>query len=240
MSTAMENGRCHWPRGKVLGGCSGINYMLYIRGAKKDYDIWEQQGNPGWSYQDVLPYFLKSEDNRSPKYAKTPYHSTGGYLTVEEPRWRTPLAAAFIQAGQEMGYKNRDINGERHTGFMIPQGTIRDGSRCSTAKAFLRPAMSRKNLHVAMKAHVTKILIDPSTKRAYGVEFVRDGETVRVHANKEVIVSGGSINSPQLLMLSGIGPKEHLSKHGITVIQDLRVGHNLQDHKCGGPYVLGE
>ncbi|XP_043591389.1 glucose dehydrogenase [FAD, quinone]-like [Bombus pyrosoma] len=235
---AMEGGQCRWPRGKVLGGSSGINYMLYVRGAKKDYDIWEQQGNPGWSYEDVLPYFLKSEDNRNHNYAKTPYHSTGGYLTVEEPKWHTPLAAAFIQAGKEMGYESRDINGERHTGFMIPQGTIRDGSRCSTAKAFLRPARTRKNLHVAMEAFVTKILIDPSTKRAYGVEFVRNGETMRIRANKEVIVSGGTINSPQLLMLSGIGPKEHLTEHDIPVIQDLRVGHNLQDHISAGGIIF--
>ena len=227
---AMENGRCRWPRGKLLGGSSGINSMLYVRGSKKDYDIWEQQGNPGWSYRDVLPYFLKSEDNRNQSLAKTPYHSTGGYLTVEEPQWRTPLAAAFIQAGREMGYESRDINGERQTGFMIPQGTIRDGSRCSTAKAFLRPARKRKNLHVAMEAHVTKILIDSSSKKAYGVEFVRNGETMRVRAKKEVIVSGGTINTPQLLMLSGIGPREHLSEHRIPVIQDLKVGHNLQDH----------
>ncbi|XP_071858526.1 glucose dehydrogenase [FAD, quinone]-like [Bombus fervidus] len=235
---AMENGRCRWPRGKLLGGSSGLNSMLYVRGAKKDYDIWEQQGNPGWSYQDVLPYFLKSEDNRDRSYAETPYHSTGGYLTVEEPRWHTPLAAAFIQAGKEMGYENRDINGERHTGFINPQGTTRDGSRCSTAKAFLRPARMRKNLHVAMEAYVTKILIDSSSKKAYGVEFVRNGETLRVRANKEVIVSGGTINSPQLLMLSGIGPKEHLSEHGIPVIQDLRVGHNLQDHVGVGGFMF--
>ena len=113
---------------------------------------------------------------------------------------------------------------------MIPQGTIRDGSRCSTAKAFLRLARMRKNLHVAMEAYVTKILIEPSSKKAYGVEFVRNGKTLRVRANKEVIVSGGTINSPQLLMLSGIGPKEHLKEHDIPVIQNLRVGHNLQDH----------
>ncbi|XP_068967260.1 glucose dehydrogenase [FAD, quinone]-like [Bombus flavifrons] len=231
---AMEDGRCLWPRGKVLGGTSMVNTMLYVRGAKKDYDIWEQQGNPGWSYEDVLPYFLKSEDNRNRFHTNTQYHSTGGYLTVEEPPFHTPLAAAFIQAGQEMGYENRDINGERHTGFMNPQATVRHGSRCSTAKAFLRPARSRKNLQVTMNAHVTKILIEPSSKKAYGVEFVRDGQTVRVRANKEVIVSGGTINSPQLLMLSGIGPKEHLTEHNIPVIQDLRVGHNLQDHISAG------
>ncbi|KAK1137822.1 hypothetical protein K0M31_002316 [Melipona bicolor] len=129
-----------------------------------------------------------------------------------------------------MGYEARDINGEHQTGFMFAQGTIRHGSRCSTAKAFLRPAKSRKNLHVALEAHVTKILIDSSSKRAYGVEFVRNGEMLRVLAKKEVIVSAGAVNSPQLLMLSGIGPREHLSQHGISVIQDLKVGHNLQDH----------
>ncbi|XP_033205577.2 glucose dehydrogenase [FAD, quinone]-like [Bombus vancouverensis nearcticus] len=227
---AMEGGRCVWPRGKVIGGSSTINYMLYVRGNKKDYDIWEQLGNPGWSYKDVLSYFKKSEDNRNQNYSKTPYHSTGGYLTVEESKWHTPLANAFLRAGREMGYENRDINGERQTGFTIAQATIRHGSRCSTGKAFLRPASARKNLHVAMHAHVTKILIDPSSKRAYGVEFFRDGSTLRVNASKEVIVSAGSINSPQLLMLSGIGPGEHLKEHGIPVIRNLSVGHNLQDH----------
>nr|XP_033205576.1 glucose dehydrogenase [FAD, quinone]-like [Bombus vancouverensis nearcticus] len=230
----MEGGRCRWPRGKVIGGSSTINYMLYVRGNKKDYDIWEQLGNPGWSYKDVLSYFKKSEDYRNQNYSKTPYHSTGGYLTVEESKWHTPLADAFLRAGREMGYENRDINGERQTGFTIAQATIRHGSRCSTGKAFLRPASARKNLHVAMHAHVTKILIDPSSKRAYGVEFFRDGSTLRINASKEVIVSAGSINSPQLLMLSGIGPGEHLKEHGIPVIQNLSVGYNLQDHVVVG------
>ncbi|XP_043603588.1 glucose dehydrogenase [FAD, quinone]-like [Bombus pyrosoma] len=227
---AMKKGHCLWPRGKAVGGSSTINYMLYVRGNKKDYDIWEQLGNPGWSYKDVLSYFKKSEDNQNQIYTKTPYHSTGGYLTINEAQWQSSLSKAFLQAGQEMGYENRDINAERQTGFMFPQGTIRRGSRCSTGKAFLRPASARKNLHVAMQAQVTKILIDPSSKRAYGVEFLRDGKTMRVRANKEVIVSAGSISSPQLLMLSGIGPGEHLAEHGIPVIQNLSVGYNLQDH----------
>ncbi|KAK2580030.1 hypothetical protein KPH14_012317 [Odynerus spinipes] len=227
---AMENGRCNWPRGKVIGGSSVLNYMLYLRGNKKDYDIWEQQGNPGWGSREVLYYFKKSEDNQNPYLTRTPYHSTGGYLTVQEAPWHTPLAAAFVQAGQEMGYENRDINGEHQTGFMIAQGTIRRGSRCSSAKAFLRPARLRKNLHVALNSHVTRVLIDPISKKTYGVEFVRDERVFRIRAKKEVIVSGGSINSAQLLMLSGLGPKEHLVQHGIPVIQDLKVGHNLQDH----------
>ncbi|XP_050598093.1 glucose dehydrogenase [FAD, quinone]-like isoform X1 [Bombus affinis] len=231
---AMEEGRCLWPRGKVIGGSSVINYMLYVRGNKKDYDIWEQLGNPGWSYKDVLAYFKKSEDNRNQNYSNTPYHSTGGYLTVDESQWHSPLGETFLQAGREKGYENRDVNGERQTGFMFPQGTVRQGRRCSTGMAFLRPASARKNLHVAMHAHVTKILIDPSSKRAYGVEFIKDERAQRVLANKEVIVSAGSINSPQLLMLSGIGPGEHLAEHDIPVIQNLSVGHNLQDHVFAG------
>lgn len=226
----MENERCNWPRGKVIGGSSVLNYMLYLRGNKKDYDLWEQQGNPGWNSKEVLYYFKKSEDNQNPYLTRTPYHSKGGYLTVQEAPWHTPLAAAFVQAGQEMGYENRDINGEYQTGFMIAQGTIRRGSRCSSSKAFLRPARLRKNLHVALNSHVVRILIDPNSKRTYGVEFIRDGKVFRVYTKKEVIVSGGSINSAQLLMLSGLGPRKDLVEHGIPVIQDLKVGHNLQDH----------
>lgn len=227
---AMENGRCNWPRGKVLGGSSVLNYMLYLRGNKRDYDIWEQQGNPGWSSRDVLNYFKKSEDNKNFYLVRTPYHASGGPLTVQEAPWHTPLAAAFVQAGQEMGYENRDINGEFQTGFMIAQGTIRRGSRCSSAKAFLRPARLRKNLHVAMHAHATKVLVHPKTKHTYGIEFVRDGKVFRTRVKREVIVSGGAINSPQLLMLSGIGPKEHLRELGIPMIQNSKVGYNLQDH----------
>ncbi|XP_044738151.1 glucose dehydrogenase [FAD, quinone] [Chrysoperla carnea] len=226
----MVNGRCNWPRGKVIGGSSVLNYMLYLRGNKRDYDIWEAQGNPGWAAKDVLPYFKKSEDQQNPYLARTPFHSTGGYLTVGEAPWHSPLAAAFVQAGVELGYENRDINGEYQTGFMIAQGTTRRGSRCSTGKAFLRPIRLRKNLHVTMNALVTRILIDPMKKVAYGVEFYREGEFHKITATKEVILSGGSVNSPQLLMLSGIGPSEDLIQHKIPVISDLRVGHNLQDH----------
>lgn len=226
----MKHHRCNWPRGKVIGGSSVLNYMLYVRGNKKDYDIWESLGNPGWGSEEALYYFKKSEDNRNPYLARTPYHSTGGYLTVQEAPWHTPLAAAFVQAGVEMGYENRDINGELQTGFMIAQGTTRRGTRCSTGKAFLRPARLRKNLHVAMDSHVTRVLIDPVTKRAFGVEFSREGKLHVIRAKKEVIVSGGSVNSPQLLMLSGVGPREHLQELKIPVIQDLKVGYNLQDH----------
>lgn len=226
----MKNKRCNWPRGKVIGGSSVLNYMLYVRGNKKDYDGWETLGNPGWGSDEALYYFKKSEDNRNPYLARTPYHSTGGYLTVQEAPWHTPLAAAFVQAGVEMGYENRDINGEFQTGFMIAQGTTRRGARCSTGKAFLRPARLRKNLHVAMHSQVTKILINPDTKVTYGVEFLRNGAKHIIKARKEVILSAGAINSPQLLMLSGVGPKEHLESLKIPVIQNLKVGENLQDH----------
>lgn len=227
---AMNDRRCNWPRGKVIGGSSVLNYMLYLRGNKKDYDQWEALGNTGWGYKDALYYFKKSEDNTNPYLAGTPYHSTGGYLTVGEAPYHTPLAAAFVEAGVEMGYDNRDINGEKQTGFMIAQASMRRGSRCSTGKAFLRPARLRSNLHIAMNAYVTKVLIDPKTKVAFGVEFIRDRRVHYVRASKEVIVSGGSVNSPQILMLSGIGPKAELAKHRIPLIKDLQVGENLQDH----------
>ncbi|CAD7087595.1 unnamed protein product [Hermetia illucens] len=226
----MKNNRCNWPRGKVLGGSSVLNYMLYVRGNRYDYDHWESLGNPGWGFKDVLHYFKKSEDNRNPYLNKNKYHQTGGLLTVQESPWHTPLVAAFVEAGTEIGYDNRDINGEQQAGFMIAQGTIRRGSRCSTAKAFLRPIRLRPNLHISMNSHVTKVVINPVTKRATGVEFVKNGKLFRINARKEVILSAGAINSPQVLMLSGVGPKSHLESHGIKVIKDLPVGENLQDH----------
>ncbi|KAK1137831.1 hypothetical protein K0M31_002326 [Melipona bicolor] len=167
--TGLQNDRCSWPRGKVFGGSSMLNYMLYVHCNKRDYDGWEKLGNPGLSCESVLPYFKKSEDNRNPSYSQTRHHSTGGYLTVQEAPQHTPPATAFAEGGQGMGYEARDINGKYQTGFMIARGTIRGSSRCSTAKAFLRPAKSRQNLHVALEAHLTKILIDMLSRRAYGV-----------------------------------------------------------------------
>jgi choline dehydrogenase len=207
---AMIGGQCNWPRGKVLGGSSVLNAMVYVRGNKKDFDYWEAQGNIGWSFDDVLPYFTKSEDNRNPYLAGTPYHGKGGYLTIQEAPWRTPLSVAFVKAGEELGYPIRDINGEEQTGFMLMQATMRKGTRCSTSKAFLRPARLRRNLHVAKFAQATKVLIDPKTKRCFGVEFVRHGRRQIVFAKKEVILSAGSLNTPQLLMLSGVGPGEFI------------------------------
>lgn len=226
---AMVGDRCNWPRGKVMGGSSVLNAMVYVRGNKRDYDYWEEQGNPGWGYDNVLHYFMKSEDNRNPYLNTGKYHEAGGYLTVQEAPWRTPLALAFVKAGTEMGYEHRDINGEEQTGFMLTQATIRRGSRCSTSKAFLRPVRLRKNLDIIMHSQTTRVLIN-KYNRAHGIEFIRNGQTHVVYARKEVILSAGAINTPQILMISGIGPKEHLAEHNITQIVDLPVGSNLQDH----------
>lgn len=163
----------------------------------------------------------------------------GGYLTVQDSPYNTPLGAAFLQAGEEMGYDILDVNGDKQTGYGWYQFTIRRGSRCSTAKAFLRPVRLRQNLHVALFSHVTKVLIEKETNRAYGVEFIRNGEKQVVYAKREVILSAGSIASPQLLMLSGIGPKEDLKKVGVEVIHDSSgVGKNLQDHIAVGGLVF--
>ena len=213
--------------------------MLYVRGNRRDYDQWESLGNPGWSWHQVLPYFLKSEDNRNPYLATSPYHRTGGYLTVQESPYRTPLSTAFVEAGVEMGYSDIDCNGRNQTGFMIAQGTLRRGSRCSTSKAFLRPVRHRSNLHIAMHSHVHKILINPVTKTALGVQFQRRGKLYRVYAQKEVLLSAGAISSPQILMLSGVGPAQHLQQFNIPLVADLPgVGSNLQDHIATGGLVF--
>ncbi|XP_046455615.1 glucose dehydrogenase [FAD, quinone]-like [Daphnia pulex] len=226
------NRKCNWPRGKMLGGSSSLNYMLYVRGNKLDYDNWRDiYGCDGWGYDDVLPYFVKSEDNQNPFLAGTKYHGKGGYLSVGEPAFRSPLGAAFIQGGVEMGYKNRDCNGEFQTGVMFPQGTIRRGTRCSTSKAFLHPARKRKNLHISLNSRVLKVVIDPVTKVATDVQFEKGGRMYFVSSKKEIVLSAGSIASPQILMLSGVGPKDHLEEKGISpVIADLPVGENLHDH----------
>lgn len=232
----MIENRCSWTRGKVLGGSSVLNTMLYVRGNRRDFDHWAELGNEGWSYNEILPYFLKSQDQRNPYLAKNKkYHATGGYQTVQDNPYNTPIGVAYLEAAQEMGYDVRDINGEKQTGFAFFQFTMRRGSRCSTAKAFLRPIRLRKNLHISLYSHVTKILIDPNTKKAYGVEFVKKGLKYRVYTKKEVILSAGAINSPHLLMLSGIGPANHLNEKKIPVIYDSPgVGQNLQDHIAVG------
>lgn len=226
--------QCFWPRGKVIGGSSGINYMVYVRGNNHDYDNWSKEfGLPGWSFNDVLPYFMKSEDYTPPVIpGNEKYHSKGGDLTISNQTYRSPLTDAFIEAGKEIGYQETDQNGVNQTGFAYVVNTIRKGARCSTAKGFLKSGQTkRSNLHVSLNSFVTKINIDPKTMEATGIEVEKNGKTITVRARKEVILSAGVINSPQLLMLSGIGPKKHLDELKIPVVLDKPgVGENLQDH----------
>lgn len=231
---SMIEHKCKWPRGKVLGGSSVLNAMLYIRGNRRDYDNWANMGNIGWSWSEVLPYFLKSEDMRIPEYQKDPYHSTGGPLTIEYFNYEQPITRKILEAGEQLGYNILDVNGEYQTGFTRSHATVRDGLRCSTAKAFLRPASKRDNLHVSLHSLAMKIVIDEN-KRAYGVKFKKHGTERVIKVSKEVILSAGAIQSPQLLMLSGIGDSQHLKEVGITPITHLPgVGYNLQDHIAMG------
>lgn len=222
--------KCNIPRGKALGGTSVINFLLYTRGNKRDFDEWASFGNIGWSYENVLPYFKKSENCTLCKNIQRSFHGFEGYLNVEKLRYSTPILNSFLTAGIHFGYNISDPNGRANLGFSKVQATMRNGARCSASKAFLKTAHQRNNLHISAKSIVTKILIDPSTKRAFGVEFVKDNRKFSIRATKEVIVSAGSINSPQLLMLSGVGPKNDLEHLNIPVIKDLKVGYNLQDH----------
>ncbi|CAN8023049.1 unnamed protein product [Ixodes persulcatus] len=225
----LEGRASPWPRGKVLGGSSVLNYMIYVRGNRHDYDTWEEMGATGWSWKDVYPYFLKSEDNRDAAILQNGHHGNGGYLTVSTPPYATPLGHAFIEAGLQMGYPNVDVNGATQTGFMIPQGTIRRGARCSTSKAFVKPIRHRKNLHITLYSVATKIHFD-EFNHARAVQFERFKVPHMVYARREVILSAGSIGSAQLLLISGIGPQHELHKLGIPCLADLPVGRNLQDH----------
>ncbi|GJQ80255.1 hypothetical protein Trydic_g23826 [Trypoxylus dichotomus] len=228
---ARRNGRCSWARGRVMGGSSTINYMIYMRGSPLDYDEWAGQGNPGWKYSDVLPYFIKSEDNRNLEYVSPPFHGTGGYQTVEQFPYQDANVNVILQGFRELGLEEFDMNSDRQIGTMLVQHTSRDGERLSTNAAFIRPIRNRRsNLEIRTKATVMKILIDPKTKVAYGVEYLRNGRVQNAYAKKEVILSAGSINSPKILMLSGVGPSEQLQSLSITVLQDLSVGYNLHDH----------
>lgn len=226
----LEQGKCNWPKGRALGGTSVINFLIYIRGHRKDYDNWERLGNTGWSYDNVLPYFKKSENIGIKEMDSSKYHGHNGYLDVEQSPYKTKFFKSFIEAGKELGYKATDPNGESQMGFSRAQATMRNGRRCSAGKAFIRSIVKRTNLHVSLKSWVTKILIDPTTKTAYGVEFMKGKKRFTVRAKREVILSAGAIASPQLLMLSGVGPADHLKEFGIPVIKDLKVGYNLQDH----------
>jgi choline dehydrogenase len=223
----LGNRKVYWPRGKVLGGCSSINAMIYVRGHREDFDCWRGLGNDGWGYADVLPYFKKSEHQQR---GASEFHGCGGPLQVTDLRWTNPLSHAFVEAAGKTGFThNADFNGASQEGVGFYQVTQRRGARHSAADAFLRPAMRRANLAVATQVQVTGILFEG--QRASGVSFRKNGEIFEVRAQREVLLCAGAVGSPHLLLLSGIGPGDHLRKHGIGVRCDLPgVGGNLQDH----------
>lgn len=215
------------PRGKTLGGSSSINAMIYIRGNQADYDGWAAEGNTGWSYHDILPYFKKSEHQ---EVFKDEYHGQNGPLNVMNRHYTNPLSDVFVKAGKELGYpENPDFNGKEQEGFGRYQVTHINGSRCSTAVAYLNPIKKRSNLTIQTKALVERIIIENG--KTTGVQYLQKGKSHTAQVRQEVIVSAGTYNSPQVLMLSGIGAGSELQQHGIPVVKDLpAVGKNLQDH----------
>ena len=228
---ALDNRVLWWPRGKVLGGSSSINAMCYVRGVARDYDEWAEAGAAGWDWASVLPYFRRSEHNERGADA---LHGSNGPLYVSDLRHTNVLSHAFIEAGRQAGYPvNRDFNGAVQEGFGLYQVTQKNGGRCSSAVAYLHPVRSRANLHVVTGAMVNRITFDRggTVPRANGVTFTSGGKAFHHAARREVLLSGGAINSPQLLMLSGVGPGADLRRHGIEVLVDApEVGGNLQDH----------
>ena len=229
------NGRSiAWPRGKVLGGSSSINGLLYVRGQALDYDAWRQLGNRGWAWNDVLPHFIKAE---SWERANGNLRGADGPLSVSESRYRHPLIDAWMTAAIRAGYRAAaDYNGEDQEGAAYYQMTTRKGRRCSSAVAYLRPAKNRHNLTILTEALVTAIEFDDEKKRASAVRVARGDTELVIRARNEIVLCAGAIVSPQLLMLSGVGPADHLQEHGITVRHDLAgVGKNLQDHLQARP-----
>src|SRR6201987_1001559 len=215
------------PRGKVLGGSSSINGLLYVRGQHEDYDRWRQRGNVGWGYDDVLPYFKKAENQQR---GADDYHGTGGPLSVSDWRHEDLLSEAFVKAAVERGIPfNPDFNGAKQEGAGFFQTTTRGGRRASSAFCYLRPAKQRSNLHIETDALAQRILFED--RRARAVEYRQRGQLRSVRARREILVSSGAYNSPQLLQLSGVGPADLLKSHGVDIVLDSPgVGNDLQDH----------
>jgi choline dehydrogenase len=226
----MNDRRLFVPRGRVLGGSSAINAMMYVRGHRADFDEWAMAGNPGWSYDEVLPYFTRSESNSR---GASRYHGADGPLAVSDPIDPNPLSLAFVEAAAQTGLaRNADFNGATQDGAGLVQVNVRNGRRCSAADAFLRPARHRRNLSIVTDVHALQVLFEG--RRATGVRCWRHGREEIAHASREVILCAGALSSPQLLLLSGIGPAADLRRHRIPVVQDLPgVGLNLQDHPAG-------
>ena len=233
-----NNRMMYMPRGKTLGGSSSINAMVYIRGSQVDYDGWRDSGNPGWGFEEVLPYFKLSEDNER---GESQYHGVGGPLSVCDSRSNNPMADAWVEAALGAGLDpNDDFNAASQDGVGRYQLTQHGGMRCSTAVAFLHPAADRPNLTIETRTHVHRLLLDGT--RAFGVTGQRDGQPVDFHAEREVILCAGAYNSPQLLLLSGIGPADELATREIEVVHESPgVGKNLQDHvQIGGIWTTDE
>jgi choline dehydrogenase-like flavoprotein len=219
-----------YPRGKELGGTSMMNAMVYVRGHSKDYDEWEEMGNPGWSFKDVLPYFKKSERFEGDLKNKEKFHGIGGRLTVEAATYTYPIEKIVLEALKDIGHTTGDVNGEQENGgvFEPSQQTTSNGRRLGTYNSFVLPILNSTNITVLTYGIVEKVLMD--SNKAYGVILEQFGQTLHYHVKKEVILSAGAIGSPQILMLSGVGPKDHLENLDITLKEDLPVGQNLQDH----------
>lgn len=223
----LNNRVCYQPRGRTLGGSSSINGMIYIRGNRYDYERWKEAGADGWGWDDVLPYFKKSEHNER---GEDSYHNVGGPLNVTELRFKNPLSELFLEASDQLQFKrNDDFNGDTQDGMGFYQVTQKNGRRCSSAKAFLAPVKDRTNLEIITDAQAERILFDGT--RASGVQFRQKGSVRTIKSRSEIILSSGSFQSPQLLLLSGIGPGGHLQEMGIDVVaENPGVGENLQDH----------
>jgi choline dehydrogenase-like flavoprotein len=205
--------------------------MLYTRGSQEDFNRWVELGNTGWDYEDyVLPAFKKSERARLKHYYKPRYHNDSGLLSVEHNPYETPIVKVFIEGNKAMGQAEIDYNTDDSIGVAHLQANTLNGRRHSAYKSFIEPVLKRKNLHIMLNTHVTKVLINPKTKVAYGVEMQRKNRRMKITARKEVILSAGSFHSPQLLMLSGVGPKADLEKIGVKTLQDLPVGKEMYDH----------
>ncbi|XP_065155594.1 glucose dehydrogenase [FAD, quinone]-like [Atheta coriaria] len=225
----MVERRCQFQRGRGIGGTTLINGLVYSRGSASDYDRWGALGNPDWSYEKVLPFFKKAEHNTIPDLDEG-YHGTGGNVNVEHSTYTNAHLEAFLTAHEEIGYPILDYNGREHLGASRAQFNTKNGRRDTAGAAYIKPAMNRPNLHISTDSYVTRINISPYSKSAYGVEFTKDNLPCSATIRNEIILSAGAIASPQILMLSGVGPAEHLGELGIPLISDLRVGDNLQDH----------
>ncbi|XP_063622114.1 glucose dehydrogenase [FAD, quinone]-like [Cydia splendana] len=229
-----QNNQCYWPRGKALGGSSSINAMFYVRGHREDFNEWRDMGNDGWSYEDVLSLFKKSEalhDDDISLEEKDKFHNEDGLLNIGRHSGSHAYSDVFLNAYNEMGVPTvYDLSGKDTVGALKTLATAYKGRRQSTARAFLTPAKERSNLYVMKKTLVSKIIFNADTNEAIGIEIQQEGETYNIFTQREIIISAGSINTPQLLMLSGIGPKEHLEELSIPVVQNLPVGFHLQDH----------